>query len=92
MVYSISSYSKAQAKKLGVEIQLSSNPKKKIDVFKKGIKVASIGATGFGDYGFFLKTKGRAYADERRRLYRIRHKGEDKKIGSNGYWALKILW
>ena len=92
MVYSISSYSKAQAKKLGVEIQLSSNPKKKIDVFKKGIKVASIGATGFGDYGFFLKTKGRAYADERRRLYRIRHKGEDKVSGSNGYWSLKILW
>lgn len=85
MVYSISSYSKQQAKKLGVQIQFSSNPKKKIDVFKNGIKIASIGATGYSDYAT-SKDK------ERRRLYRIRHKGEDKVIGSNGYFAWKLLW
>jgi len=85
MVYSITSYSRAQAKKLGVELKLSSNPKKKIDVFKKGIKVASIGAIGYSDYAT-SKDK------ERRRLYRIRHKSENKVIGSPGYWTWKILW
>lgn len=85
MVYVITEYSKQQAKKLGVEIKVSSNPKKKIDVFKDGKKIASIGQIGYKDYGVYLKEKGKAYADERRRLYRIRHKGEDN-------WSLKILW
>lgn len=85
MVYTIANYSKQQAKKLGVELKLSSNPKKKIDVFKNGKKIASIGAIGFSDYAT-SKDK------ERRRLYRLRHKGEDKVIGSNGYYAWKLLW
>jgi hypothetical protein len=84
-MYVIQEYSKQQAKKLGVELRLSSNPKKKIDVYKGNKKVASIGATGYGDYA---TTRDK----ERRRLYRIRHKGEEKKIGSNGYYAWKILW
>lgn len=85
MVYTITNYSKQQAKKLGVELKLSSNPKKKIDVFKNGKKIASIGAIGYSDYAT-SKDKGR------RRLYRLRHKGEDKVIGSNGYYAWKLLW
>lgn len=85
MVYTIANYSKQQAKKLGVELKLSSNPKKKIDVFKNGKKIASIGAIGYSDYAT-SKDK------ERRRLYRLRHKGEDKVIGSNGYYAWKLLW
>lgn len=85
MTYRITDYSRNQARKLGVSIRLSSNPKKKLDVYKNGTKVASIGATGYGDYGTFLETKGISYADERRRLYRIRHKGENN-------YSLKILW
>jgi hypothetical protein len=85
MVYTITNYSKQQAKKLGVELKLSSNPKKKIDVFKNGKKIASIGAIGYSDYAT-SKDK------ERRQLYRLRHKGEDKVIGSNGYYAWKLLW
>jgi hypothetical protein len=85
MTYRITDYSRNQARKLGVSIRLSSNPKKKLDVYKNGTKVASIGATGYGDYGTFMETKGKAYADERRRLYRIRHKGENN-------FSLKILW
>ena len=84
-MYRITDWSKNQAKKFGVELRLSSNPKKKIDVYKANKKIASIGATGYGDYGTFLETKGKAYADERRRLYRIRHKGENN-------YSLKILW
>ena len=85
MTYRITDYSRNQAKKLDVSIRLSSNPKKKLDVYKNGVKVASIGATGYGDFGTFMETKGKAYADERRRLYRIRHKGENN-------YSLKILW
>ena len=85
MTYRITDYSRNQARKLGVSIRLSSNPKKKLDVYKNGVKVASIGAIGYSDFA----TTG---DKERRRLYRIRHKGEDKRVGSNGYYALKILW
>lgn len=85
MVYTITEHSKQQAKKFGVEIKISSNPKKKLDVFKDGKKVASIGQIGYKDYGTYLKEKGKAFADERRRLYRIRHSGENN-------YSLKILW
>jgi hypothetical protein len=84
-MYVIQEYSKQQAKKLGVVLRQSSNPKKKIDVYKGDKKVASIGAIGYSDYA----TTG---DKEKRRLYRLRHKGEEKKIGSNGYYAWKILW
>jgi len=85
MTYRITDYSRNQARKLGVSIRLSSNPKKKLDVYKNGVKVASIGAIGYSDYA----TTG---DKERRRLYRIRHKGEDKRVGSNGYYAWFLLW
>ena len=43
-MYEITSYSKQQAQRLGVTIKPSTNKKKKIDVFKDGDKIASIGA------------------------------------------------
>jgi hypothetical protein len=88
--YKITEYSKDQAKKLGVDIKPSTNSKKKIDVFRGKEKIATIGATGYKDYPTYIQEKGQAYADERRRLYRIRHK-DDLQSG-NGYWANKILW
>ena len=42
MPYKITAYTKRQAKKLGVEVKLSKTKGKKIDVFKKGKKVASV--------------------------------------------------
>jgi len=88
-MYQITDYSYRQAKILGVEIKPSTNKTKKIDVFKYGKKIASIGAIGYKDYPTFIKEKGKAYADERRRLYHIRH-AKDKSL--NGYYAKKILW
>ena len=88
-MYNITDYSYRQAKAIGVEIKISTNKKKKIDVFKDGKKIASIGAIGYSDYPTFIKEKGRAYADERRRLYHIRH-AKDKSL--NGYYAKKLLW
>ena len=92
MAYSITSYTKKQANKIGVEVKSSKVKGKKIDVFKKGKKVASVGAIGYGDYPTYIKSKGKKYADERRRLYKIRHENNRKKVGSNGYYADKLLW
>ena len=91
-MYTITEYSRDQAKKLGVTIKPSTNKGKKIDVFKDGKKLASIGALGMSDYPTYMKTKGQAYADERRRLYRIRHGKTMDKVGSPSYYAARILW
>ena len=49
MSYKILPYSFEQADKLNVEIKPSTNKNKKIDVFKNGQKIASIGAIGYND-------------------------------------------
>ena len=97
MAYKILPYSKAKADILRVEIKPSNNPLKKIDVFKNGKKIASIGAFGMNDYPTYLEKekKGyfyKGYAKERRRLYKQRHEKDRHKIGSNGWYADKILW
>ena len=89
MTYKITDYSYQQAKKLNVEIKPSSNKKKKIDVFKNDKKIASIGSISYNDYPTFIK-KGLDYANQRKKLYRLRHK-KDLNSG-NGYFASKILW
>ena len=92
MSYTITEYSRSNAKKLGVEIKPSTNAKKKIDVYKDGKKIASIGASGYSDYSTYIKTKGKKYADERRRLYKIRHAKTMNIAGSNSFYASRILW
>lgn len=92
MNYKIQNYTKLQADKLGVIVKPSTKKNKKIDVFKSGKKIASIGAIGYKDYPTYLKTKGKEYADERRRLYKIRHNNDRLVKNSNGYYADKLLW
>tara|TARA_R110001606_G_scaffold78177_1_gene180689 strand:+ start:2037 stop:2312 length:276 start_codon:yes stop_codon:yes gene_type:complete len=91
-MYQIKPIQRANAKKLLVDIKPSTNKGKKIDVFKNGKKIASIGAVGYSDYATYIKTKGLKYAKERKRLYRIRHDGEQKKVGSAGFYSFYILW
>lgn len=92
MTYNISTHTKTQARKLGVQVKPSKLKGKKIDVFKDGKKVASVGAIGYGDYPTFKRTKGKKYADERRRLYKIRHNKNRNKRGTPSYYADKLLW
>ena len=92
MPYIITSYSKAQARKLGVTIKHSDVKGKKLDVFKNGKKLASIGALGMGDYPTFKRKFGKEYAEKRRRLYKMRHEKDRHKRGTAGYFADKILW
>ena len=49
-MYEITNRTKKNAKKLGVVVKNSTNPKKKIDVFKDNKKIATIGAVGYNDY------------------------------------------
>lgn len=101
MSYRIKTYTKNQARKLGVIVKKSTNKKKKIDVFKKQKdkngkmilkKIASVGAIGYNDYPTFIQTKGKSYADKRRKLYKIRHNKYRNIKGTNSYWADKLLW
>jgi hypothetical protein len=90
--YHITRYSYRKAKQYGVEIKQSTNPTKKIDVFKKGQKVASVGARGMNDYPTYMLKKGNKYAKTRRRLYRIRHSKDLTRKNTPGWYANKILW
>jgi hypothetical protein len=97
LAYNILPYSFRKARELGVVIKPSSNALKKIDVFKNGKKVASIGARGMNDYPTYLakEKKGsyeKGYADKRRKLYKERHQKDRSVLGSAGYYADKILW
>lgn len=96
-MYKITDYSYKQADKLGVTIKVSSNKKKKLDVFdKSGKKIASIGAIGYSDYPTYLELEKKGlvpsgYALKRRKLFRKRHIHRSKK-GTTAYYADKILW
>jgi hypothetical protein len=91
--YEIKDYSYDQAKKLKVVIVPSTKPKYKIDILlRNGDLLTSIGAKNYSDYPTYIETRGQKYADERRRLYHIRHKKDISKIGSRGWWASQILW
>ena len=97
MPYKITQYTKLQAKRLGVDVKVSKVKNKKIDIFKDGNKIASVGALGYMDFPTFLEQekKGKypkGYAEQRRKLYQIRHKKDISVIGSNGFWANELLW
>ena len=92
MPYKITQYSQKRAKKLNVTIKRSTNPKKKLDVFKHGTKIATIGATGYGDYPTFIKREGIQSAKTHRKHYKRRHEKDRHVRGSNGFYADQILW
>ena len=71
-MYKITSHTRSQARKYGYIVRPSKNKGKKIAIFKKikkdgkvqEVKLADVGALGFGDYGTFIRTKGKEYADK----------------------------
>lgn len=80
------------AKKLGVKVKPSSNKNKKIDVFKNGKKVASVGARGYKDYPTYRKEKGVKFADKKKKNYESRMNKNRKIRNSNGWYADQLLW
>ena len=76
---------RVKAAKLGVEVKPSTRKFKKLDVFKNGQKVASIGDKRFSD---FLQHGD----EERRKRYKARHEPHRHKKNTPSYYADKILW
>jgi hypothetical protein len=91
-MYVITDYTREKAQALGVTVRKSRNPLKKIDVFKDGKKVASVGGAGYKDYPTYLREDGVKVAEEKRRLYKLRHEKDRKVVGSPGWYADKLLW
>jgi len=92
MGYKIKKYTLAKAKRMGLTVKQSTNKTKKIDVFKKGKKIASVGAYGMNDFPTYIEKRGMKYAKTRRRLYRIRHNKDRTIKWSRGWLADKLLW
>jgi len=99
--YTIKQYSYDRIKELNrkigkdwYSIKVSKNKSKKIDVFNQDKLVAQIGSPTNSDYPSYILSKGKNYADERRRLYYLRHTNPDIKDGrvSNSWYAKYILW
>lgn len=91
-MYKIKPYSYKQANRLGVTIYPSTNKNKKIDVFKGYDKVASIGDVNYKDYPSYLESEGIKVANDRRRLYKLRHSKYSNRVGTPSYYSYRILW
>ena len=68
--YKIKKLQKDKAKKLNVEIKPSTNKKKKVDVFKDGKKVGSVGASGYKDYATYVDDIGLKEANKNYKVAR----------------------
>lgn len=91
-MYKITEYTKKQAKKLNVDVKPSTKKNKKIDVFKGGHLIASVGGLGYSDYPTYIKEKGLFYANKRRALYKLRHEKDRHKLNTPGFYADRLLW
>lgn len=96
MSYQISKRTYERAKAIGVEVKPSQTKGKKIDVFKGGKKVASVGAIDYADYHIYMAKEKRGQVDEgtanrRKRAYKARHLDRKKK-GTPSYYADQLLW
>jgi hypothetical protein len=91
-MYHITKYTYKKARKIGVTVKPSTNKTKKIDVFKKNKKIASVGANGMNDFPTYINKFGMKYAKTRRRLYRMRHEKDRHRKWTNGWLADQLLW
>ena len=91
--YNITNYSYDKAKQLNLIIKQSKNKNKKIDVYTiNNIFLHSIGDIKYNDYPSYLSTYNKQYADERRRLYHIRHQKNINVIKSKQFLSANLLW
>ena len=91
MVYKITLYSYKKAEENDLNIVPSKKKNKKIDVYKNGEYIASIGDVRYNDYPTYIKNDGKQYADERRKLYYKRHNANSSKYSADNLAKL-ILW
>jgi hypothetical protein len=84
-----------------IKFQKSNTKNKKYDAILMNKKTNKIKRVPFGDvrYNQYEDTTPlklyknlNTFDKERRRLYRLRHAGEDKNKYSSGYFSLRFLW
>ena len=99
-MYIIRSWTERQAKKHNLTIFPSSDNKTKLEVYDdKGLYLANVGALGYLDYSQYLDLENadivpKGTADERRKLYHLRHqheKGYNTK-NTKSWLAKTLLW
>jgi hypothetical protein len=89
-MYKIEPHHQQKANELGVKIYPSKKGNYKLDVYdKKGQYITSVGHKNYKDFVMYWKEKGLDYANERKRLYNIRHKND---TGLRGFYAKNLLW
>ena len=86
-MYVITSYTKRMAKEIGVEVKPSTKKNKKLDVYKDGKLIATVGDTRYTDFATLHNTNPKL-AEEKRRLYHLRH--TQNTIGER--MAKTLLW
>lgn len=92
-MYKILPYTYKKAKQLNVIVKPSIKANKKIDIFdKKGNFITSIGDKNYLDYPNYIEVFGKRIADQRRRLYKIRHAKNRIKKGTPSFFADQLLW
>ena len=91
-MYKITNYTKRQAKKLNVDVKPSIRKNKKLDIYKNGVYIVSVGDSRYSDYPTYIKTHGINYANERRRLYKARHEKTRGVVGSASWYSSNLLW
>jgi hypothetical protein len=72
-MYHITPYTYNRAKQNGLKVVPSKHKGKKLDVYKDGKFIHAVGAIGYKDYPTYLKEDGKEIADQRKRLYHLRH-------------------
>ncbi|MEM1326175.1 MAG: hypothetical protein AAGI23_09490 [Bacteroidota bacterium] len=92
--YTISNYTRRRAREMGVTVKLSTRKGKKIDVYKNGKLVASVGATGYNDFPTYkrLERQGKiakGTAEKRRKAFHNRFKSCRT---NNCKYAKGLLW
>ena len=82
-----------------ITIKPSKIKNKKISIFINNQKITDIGAVRdngepYMDYPSYIEQNGADYANERRRLYYLRHTDPHIKDGeiTNEWWAKWLLW
>lgn len=88
-MYKITPHTKAQAERYGVTVRPSVYSNKKLDVFKDGKYIVSVGAMGYTDYGTLLFEGKKEEAEKKRQMYKLRHANN---TGLAGTWANRLLW
>lgn len=87
-MYKLLPYHLQQAKRLGVKIAPSTKGNYKLDVYKEGEYITSIGDKHYMDFALYYQIDP-VLAEKRRELYWRRHA---KDTGIRGFMAREILW